>query len=227
MGALNWEAGQSLTLALNSHLDKPPPHSKTPIPSLCSRQRLDWPSQPVIGWGSLRGPLPWWWDALIPCPICGREHQGRVEGLAAETAGVRILRRESRSVDHPRSVLHGVESPCLLTQPERTTESPGKGMASQAWQGTESIVWYHRHSIRDAAKHHGHSIGGATKHHGHSIGGAAKHHGHSIRGAAKHHGHIPAISSFPENTSRHLSGEKHVKRGYSTFCWGYFIIFSI
>ena len=132
----------SPTWTPNSHLDKPFSMLRLRFP-VCTTMGLDWVGHPKH---ALDGCLPlslcpdcemlW-----FPLPFAGEIIQAMCS-LAAETVGVRILSGESRSVGHPRSVLYPVEALWLQEQPklQRPRE---RGLASQAAEGTEDIVWHH------------------------------------------------------------------------------------
>ena len=147
--ALNWKPGWSPILALNWHLDKSPLWDSD---SLSAQQ---WPetaqafaSMPQMGvfprasalTVRCSDSLSRLWEKII----------WAVWTLAAEAVGVRILRGESRSVGHPRTALYGVESPCLLEQPE--LQRPGKG------HGLTGKVQRAQHGIMGTAEHYGYKI---------------------------------------------------------------------
>lgn len=152
-----------LDVSLESHLGTELTFGQTSSPcwdsDSPSAQQCAWtgwaiPNVPWMG-VSPRRPEPWLWDALIPSPLC-REIIRAMCSLAADTVGVKILSRESRSVGHPRSVLYGVEALWLLEQPD--LQSPReRGMASQAGQGIEDTVWHRGCSGASWVQHGGRS----------------------------------------------------------------------
>lgn len=106
-----------------------------------------------------------------------------------------MLRRESRSVGHPRRVLCGVESPWLLEQPEL--------------QRSRERAWPHEYGKVERVQY---GIMGTTSWAHQSIMGTTSWAQQGVMGSAEHHGPRPAIFSFLENTDRHLRGEKQIKR---------------
>ena len=110
---------------------------------VCTTMGLDWVGHPKH---ALDGCLP-----LNQCPDCemlrfplpfAGEIIQAMCSLAAETVGVRILSGESRSVGRPRSILYRMEGLWLQEQPELQRPRE-RGVASQAAEGTEDIVWHH------------------------------------------------------------------------------------
>lgn len=174
---LNWESGWSLTLALNSYLDKSLLHSATQFPSLPA-MGLDWISHPKHASDRHLPPglCPDYEMLWFPLPFAS-EIIWAMSSLAAEAVGVRKLRGESRSVGHPRNILYGVWSPWLLEQPELQSHR------ERAWQVIEHTAWHHRCSMTSWAQH--------------DIMGTASRVWQSMMSTA-------LTSSYPENTDRHL-----------------------
>lgn len=127
-------------------------HAETQIP-VCTTMRWTGWAIPNVPWRvSPTETRALTMRCLIPSPLQGN-HSGHV-CLAADTVGVKILSRESRSVGHPRSVYMGRK--LLAPGAARPSESQERGMASQAGQGIEDTVW-HRCSGASWVQHGGRS----------------------------------------------------------------------